>query len=88
MSDSVPSTRRPDRRAIFSWCLFDWANNSYPTVITTFLFAAYFTRAVAETPEQGTFLWGQATGLAGQRVNPGSSGSACCQSPPAPACGS
>src|SRR5690606_1114803 len=52
----------------FSWCLFDWANNSYPTVITTFIFAAYFTRAVAETPEQGTFLWGQATGLAGLAV--------------------
>lgn len=50
---------------MFSWCLFDWANNSYPTVVTTFIFAAYFTRAVAETPEQGTFLWGQATGLAG-----------------------
>ncbi|MFO7483465.1 MFS transporter [Oceanibaculum nanhaiense] len=68
MSDSVPSTRRPGRRAVFSWCLFDWANNSYPTVITTFIFAAYFTRAVAETPEQGTFLWGQATGLAGLAV--------------------
>lgn len=59
---------KPSRRAIFSWCLFDWANNAYPTVITTFIFAAYFTRGVAESPEQGTFLWGQATGLAGLAV--------------------
>lgn len=65
MHESAPSPRRPDRRAVFSWCLFDWANNSYPTVVTTFIFAAYFTRAVAETPEQGTFLWGQTTGMAG-----------------------
>ncbi|MCH2393346.1 MFS transporter [Oceanibaculum sp.] len=68
MSETASPVRRPDRRAVFSWCLFDWANNSYPTVITTFVFAAYFTRAVAETPEQGTFLWGQATGLAGLAV--------------------
>lgn len=68
MTESASPVRRPDRRAVFSWCLFDWANNSYPTVITTFVFAAYFTRAVAETPEQGTFLWGQATGLAGLAV--------------------
>ena len=68
MTDTHTPARRPNRRAMFSWCLFDWATNSYPTVITTFIFAAYFTRAVAETPEQGTFLWGQATGLAGLAV--------------------
>ncbi|MBU0725719.1 MAG: MFS transporter [Alphaproteobacteria bacterium] len=67
MTHSVASPR-PSRRAVFSWCLFDWANNAYPTVITTFIFAAYFTRGVAETPEQGTFLWGQTTGLAGLAV--------------------
>ena len=68
MTDTHTPARRPNRRAIFSWCLFDWATDSYPTAITTFIFAAYFTRAVAETPEQGTFLWGQATGLAGLAV--------------------
>jgi UMF1 family MFS transporter len=36
------------RRAVFAWCLFDWANSAFPTVIITFVFAAYFTRAVAE----------------------------------------
>src|SRR3546814_10903789 len=30
------------RAAAFAWCLFDWANSSYPTVIVTFVFAAYF----------------------------------------------
>lgn len=54
-----------DRRAIFSWCLYDWANSAYPTVVTTFVFGAYFTTAVAETPEIGTEAWGYAVGAAG-----------------------
>ncbi len=52
------------RRAVISWCIFDWANSAFPTVITTFVFAAYFTRAVAESPVAGTAQWGRALGLA------------------------
>jgi UMF1 family MFS transporter len=52
-----------DRRAVVSWCLFDWANSVFPTLIVTFVFAAYFTRAIAETPEQGTAQWGTAMSL-------------------------
>ncbi|MEQ9609713.1 MAG: MFS transporter [Kiloniellaceae bacterium] len=53
------------RGAAFAWCLFDWANSSYPTVIITFVFAAYFTRGVAETPEAGTAQWGLMLSLSG-----------------------
>lgn len=56
------------KRAIFSWCLYDWANSAYPTVVTTFVFGAYFTGAVAETPESGTEVWGYAMGVAGLAV--------------------
>jgi UMF1 family MFS transporter len=48
-----------NRTAIIAWCLFDWANSSFPTIIVTFLFSAYFTKAVAPSPELGTALWGQ-----------------------------
>jgi UMF1 family MFS transporter len=41
------------------------ANSAYPTVVTTFIFATYFTTAVAETPEAGTAAWGYAVGAAG-----------------------
>jgi len=57
------STGKPkagSKRAIIAWCLFDWANSSFPTVIVTFLFSAYFTTAVAPNRELGTALWGQA----------------------------
>lgn len=56
---------RGRRSAAFAWCLFDWANSSYPTVIVTFVFAAYFTRGVAESPEAGTAQWGLMLSLSG-----------------------
>jgi UMF1 family MFS transporter len=45
--------------------LFDWANSSYPTVIITFVFAAYFTQGVAETTAIGTGQWGLMLSLSG-----------------------
>ena len=46
--------------AIIGWCLYDWANSAFPTVITTFVFAAYFTKAVAADAISGTEQWGYA----------------------------
>ena len=51
------------RGARAAWCLYDWANSSFPAVILTFVFAAYFTRGVALNPVQGTGLWGSAITL-------------------------
>jgi UMF1 family MFS transporter len=47
-----------------SWALFDFANSAFPTVITTFVFAAYFSKAVAPDEITGTALWGYATSIA------------------------
>jgi len=52
-------------REIFSWCLFDFAGQGYPTVITTFVFAAYFAEAVAPDSLSGTTYWGYTVGIAG-----------------------
>ena len=64
---SVPQTGAPSsgRRAQFAWCLYDWANSGFPTVIVTFVFAAYFSRAVAENQIEGTAAWGQALAVSG-----------------------
>jgi MFS transporter, UMF1 family len=56
--------QKTDKRAIWGWCLYDWANSAFPTLISTFVFATYFTQAVAETPEHGTSQWGYATSVA------------------------
>tara|TARA_B110000438_G_scaffold253959_1_gene259901 strand:- start:952 stop:2232 length:1281 start_codon:yes stop_codon:yes gene_type:complete len=56
---------RASMRAQVSWAFFDFANSGFPTVVSTFVFAAYFTQAIAPDPETGTALWGTATGIAG-----------------------
>ena len=61
---STQTAFRENRRAVVAWCVFDWANSSIPTIITTFVFSAYFTTAVAPNPELGTALWGQANSIA------------------------
>lgn len=49
-----------NRRALISWCLYDWANSAFPTVIITFVFATYFTGSVAPDKITGTAWWGYA----------------------------
>jgi len=57
-----------DRRAVAAWCLYDWANSAYNTVITTFIFAVYFTRGVAQDEVMGTAAWSRMMALAGFAV--------------------
>jgi len=51
-------------KTVFSWCLYDWANSSYFTVVTTFIFAAYFTSKIAPNVITGTFWWGNTVAIA------------------------
>ncbi|MDH5747816.1 MAG: MFS transporter [Rhodospirillales bacterium] len=46
--------------ALAAWAFYDWANSAFPTVITTFVFAAYFEKAIAADPVSGTEAWGYA----------------------------
>src|SRR6266700_1570364 len=55
----------PPRAAVVSWIFFDWAAQPYFTLITTFVFAPYFTSFVAPDPASGQALWGFATAAAG-----------------------
>lgn len=50
-------------RAIAAWCLYDFANSGYVTVVVTFVFATYFAQAVAPNPETGTAWWGTAQAM-------------------------
>lgn len=54
--------------AIAAWCFYDWANSAFPTVIVTFVFAAYFTQVLAPNPTVGTGQWGLAMSLAGVTI--------------------
>lgn len=45
------------KRGIVAWCVYDWANSSFPAVISTFVFATYFTEVVAPSTTLGTAMW-------------------------------
>ncbi len=49
----------------FSWALFDWANQPYFTLVTTFIFAPYFTSYVVGDAIRGQELWGYGQAFAG-----------------------
>jgi UMF1 family MFS transporter len=56
---SKPSTSggEASRLGLASWCFYDWANSAFPTIVTTFVFSVYFTRAVADNPVDGAVQW-------------------------------
>ena len=60
------STIKNDRRTIFGWAMYDWANSAYSTVIAGAVLPAYFASGVV--PDEGwndwaaQDLWGLVTG--------------------------
>jgi UMF1 family MFS transporter len=68
-ADHADSTKKyPGRAAVISWIFFDWAAQPYFTLITTFVFAPYFTSFVAPDPASGQAMWGFATAAAGLAI--------------------
>ena len=59
----APPPGAPDpasRATVWSWCLYDWANSAFTTLVVTFIYSAYFTAAFADDPGRGTALWSRA----------------------------
>ncbi len=65
---SASSSKPILKRGLVAWCLYDWANSAFPTVVITFVFAAYFTKAVAVDEVTGTAQWGWAMSLSALAV--------------------
>ncbi len=42
----------------WAWVSYDWANSAFPTVVSTFVIAAYFTQGIAADPVAGQVQWG------------------------------
>ena len=47
-------------KGLWGWMSFDWANQPFHTVITTFVFGPYFASRVAENVVVGQEIWGYA----------------------------
>jgi len=56
------------RRSLIAWVLYDCGYSAYSSVIATFVFATYFTQAVAADPILGAAQWGRMQAVAGVAV--------------------
>lgn len=57
------TTRPIKRRAVWAWSLYDFANSAFTTLIVTFIYATFFTEAIADNSVIGTQLWSRAVTL-------------------------
>src|SRR5215475_4405819 len=57
--------REASKLGQFSWPLFEWANQPFFTVVTTFIFAPYFANVVNGDPVQGPPAWAFTQSTAG-----------------------
>lgn len=55
-------------RGQFSWALFDWANQPFFTVITTFIFAPYFANVMIGNPVAGQTEWAFTQSISGLAI--------------------
>ena len=54
MTDSAAPA---NRKTVAAWCLYDWANSAFNTLVVTFVYSTYFSEAFASDPGRGTALW-------------------------------
>ena len=47
----------PSRKSVAAWALYDFANSAFTTLIVTFVYAAYFTKGIADNETLGTAQW-------------------------------
>ncbi len=51
------------RRTILAWCLYDFANSAFATLVVTFVYAAFFTKVIAPDEVTGTWLWSRSVSI-------------------------
>ena len=61
---NTPS-REASKLGQFSWALFDWANQPFFTIVTTFIFAPYFANVMVGDPVKGQAAWAFTQSTAG-----------------------
>jgi UMF1 family MFS transporter len=57
------ATTRDVPRVIWSWALYDWANSAFTTLVVTFIYSTYFTKAMAPDEVTGTAWWSRAVAV-------------------------
>jgi len=52
-----------NRKEVFAWSLYDFANQPFTTIIITFIYSAFFTKVIAENEQIGTTMWASSIAL-------------------------
>jgi len=70
MNDAVAATAKASalapgvqKREVFGWAMFDFANSSYTTLVITAVFNAYFVATIAGGAQWATLAWTSALGV-------------------------
>ena len=64
MATGAPTGYPPGRTRV-AWAFYDWANSAFTTLVVTFVYAAYFTAAIAPDEVTGTAQWSRAVAASG-----------------------
>lgn len=51
------NNKSPQKKELFGWILYDFANSAYTTLVVTFIYGTYFVKAIAPDEITGTTLW-------------------------------
>ncbi len=53
----MSETRRTTKAGLAGWCLYDFANSGFTTLVVTFVYATWFSKAMAPDEIKGTYYW-------------------------------
>ena len=57
MKERIIDYTKNYKRTIFTWSLYDFANQPFPTIIITFIYAAFFTQYISAGDEAADVYW-------------------------------
>lgn len=60
---AVAASGRDVPKIVWSWALYDWANSAFTTLVVTFVYSTYFTKAIAPDEVTGTTWWSRAVAV-------------------------
>jgi MFS transporter, UMF1 family len=55
--------QKDDKRQIWSWAMYDFANSAFATLVVTFIYGTYFTKSIADNEILGTQYWSWAISI-------------------------
>ena len=55
--------QKDDKRQVWSWAMYDFANSAFTTLVVTFIYGTYFTQSIADNEILGTQYWSWAISI-------------------------